>query len=214
MQSISNRPADAPNGEPVPARAVFYQSLAWILVIVTVTPLFVPARYYGLVAFLLGFALMLLRIARGILARQWILVGVAIAPILGLFVLGFIIGIPSLLHSHQAANESYAVANLTRISAAEVTYKSMSSSGGRYGAIQDLIDAKLLDDTFNGIKGGYAYEITLDATGSGYTAEAVPGRPEWGRYGYNSVSDAVVRYSTNASLAPYGQAGKSILRGR
>ena len=211
MQSISNRPADAPNGEPVPARAVFYQSLAWILVIVTVTPLFVPARYYGLVAFLLGFALMLLRIARGILARQWILVGVAIAPILGLFVLGFIIGIPSLLHSHQAANESYAVANLTRISAAEVTYKSMSSSGGRYGAIQDLIDAKLLDDTFTNTKAGYNYTMTLDATFNDYTVVAEPAAANSGRYGYYSTPDAVVRYSTTASLAPTAaQAGRSV----
>jgi hypothetical protein len=210
MQAMSNRPADAPNGESVPARAVFYESLGWILVIVTVTPLFVPARDYGLVAFLLGFALMLLRIVRGILARQWILVGVAIAPILGLFLLGFIIGIPSLLHSHQAANESYAVANLTRISAAEVTYKSMSSSG-RYGSMQDLIDARLLDDTFNGTKGGYTYASTLDETGQGYTATAVPISPKAGRYGYYTLPDAVVRYSTKASLAPTAaQVGKSV----
>ena len=74
----------------------------------------------------------------------------------------------------------------------------------------DLIAAKLLDDTFTGTKAGYKYSITLDATGSAYTAEAVPASTKTGRYGYYSFPDAVVRYSTNASLAPAGQSGRSV----
>jgi prepilin-type N-terminal cleavage/methylation domain-containing protein len=118
------------------------------------------------------------------------------------------IAIPSLLRSRQAANESAAVANLRTVNTAEVTY--LSSSGGAFGAMADLIAAKLLDDTFTGTKAGYNYSITLDATFSDYTAEAVPASINTGRYGYYSIPDAVVRYSTNASLAPAGQAGRSV----
>jgi len=116
------------------------------------------------------------------------------------------IAIPSLLRSRQAANESAAVANLRTVNTAEVTY--LSSSGGNYGSITDLIAARLLDDTFTGTKAGYNY--TVDANGSDYTAEATPASPNTGRYGYYSVPDAVVRYSTDAALAPAGQAGRSV----
>ena len=78
------------------------------------------------------------------------------------------------------SNESAAVANLRTINTAEVTY--LSSSGGTYGTIADLIAAGLLDDTFTGIKAGYKYSITLDATGSVYTAEATPASTKTGRY--------------------------------
>ena len=112
-------------------------------------------------------------------------------------------------HGRQASNDSAAVANLRTINTAEVTYQ--SSSGGTYGSMTDLIDTRLLDDTFSGTKAGYNYSITLGATGSDYTAEAVPASSETGRYGYYSFPDAVVRYSTNASLAPTAaQAGKSV----
>src|SRR4026209_1786968 len=90
------------------------------------------------------------------------------------------IAIPSLLRSRQAANESAPVANLRTINTAEVTY--LSSSGGSYGTMEDLIAARLLDDTFTGTKAGYRYTITLDATSSGYTAEALPASSKTGRY--------------------------------
>jgi len=118
----------------------------------------------------------------------------------------------------RVPNESWGVSNLRTVNTAEVTY--LSSSGGRYGTIEDLIAARLLDDTFNGTKGGYRFTITLGA--SGYTAEAVPAPaserrwrffskpPNPHRYAYYSVPDAVVRYSTNASFAPPGQTGRSV----
>jgi prepilin-type N-terminal cleavage/methylation domain-containing protein len=118
------------------------------------------------------------------------------------------IAIPSLLRSRQAANESAAVANLRTINTAQVTY--LSSAAGKYGDLPDLIAAKLLDDTFTGTKAGYNYSVTLDATSSDYTIQAVPASTNTGRYGYYSVPDAVVRYSTNASLAPAGQSGRSV----
>ena len=119
------------------------------------------------------------------------------------------IAIPSLLRSRQAANESAAVANLRTINTAEVTY--LSSSGGTYGEMDDLIAARLLDDTFTGTKAGYNYDLELDATGNDYTATAVPAASNTGRYGYYSTPDAVVRYSTTATLAPTAaQAGRSV----
>lgn len=116
------------------------------------------------------------------------------------------IAIPSLLRSRQAANESAAVANLRTINTAQVTY--LSSSGGNYGEIQDLIDAGLLDGTFTGVKAGYNFTVT--ASGSDYTAEATPASTNTGRYGYYSTPDAVVRYSTLSTLAPSGQAGNAV----
>jgi hypothetical protein len=87
----------------------------------------------------------------------------------------------------------------------------------------DLIAAQLLDDTFTRTKAGYNFSITLDAMGSGYTAEALPAvvaeshswfssKPSTNtrRYAYYSVPDAVVRYSKHASLAPEGQSGRSV----
>jgi prepilin-type N-terminal cleavage/methylation domain-containing protein len=116
------------------------------------------------------------------------------------------IAIPSLLRSRQAANESAAVANLRTINTAEVTY--LSSSGGNYGEIPDLITAGLLDTTFNSVKAGYNFSVT--AMGSDYTATATPASSNTGRYGYYSTPDAVVRYSTVSSLAPAGQAGNAV----
>ena len=107
--------------------------------------------------------------------------------------------------SRRVSNDQAAVENLRTINTAEVTYQ--SSSGGTYGSMTDLIDTRLLDDTFSGTKAGYNYSITLGATG--YTAEAVPASTKTGRYGYYSVTDAVVRYSTDPTLAPAGQSGRS-----
>ena len=133
-------------------------------------------------------------------SREWILLGV-VAAVVGFNVLTSSPG-------RGGSNESAAVANLRTINTAEVTY--LSSSGGSYGNMSDLIDAMLLDDTFSGTKAGYNYTITLDATGSGYTAQAEPASSKTGRYGYYSVPDAVVRYSMNISLAPAGQSGRSV----
>ena len=115
------------------------------------------------------------------------------------------IAIPSLLRSRQAANESAAVANLRTVNTAEVTY--LSSSGGSYGEIDDLVSAGLLDSTFNNTattpKAGYQYSIT--ASGADYTATATPASSNTGRFAYYSTPDAVVRYSTSDATRP-GQA--------
>ena len=116
------------------------------------------------------------------------------------------IAIPSLLRSRQAANESAAVANLRTINTAQVTY--LSSAGGNFGNVNQLISAGLVDTRFTGTVSGYTYTIT--SSGADYTAFADPASTNTGRYGYYSVPDGVVRYSTQAALAPTGQAGQPV----
>jgi len=116
------------------------------------------------------------------------------------------IAIPSLLRSRQAANESAAVAQVRTITTAEVTY--LSSSGGSYGTISQLVSAGLLDNTFNGTKSGYTY--TVQTTGTDYTIFTQPASTNNGRYGYYSIPDGVVRYSTQSTLAPSGQTGNAV----
>src|ERR1051326_5444609 len=72
------------------------------------------------------------------------------------------IAIPSLLRSRQAANESAAVASVRTVTTAEITY--LSSSGGAYGSLTQLITAGLLDTGFNGTKSGYNYSIDNSST--------------------------------------------------
>jgi prepilin-type N-terminal cleavage/methylation domain-containing protein len=121
------------------------------------------------------------------------------------------IAIPSLLRSRQAANESSAVANLRTVNTAEVTY--LSSAGGNYGDIPDLVAAGLLDSRFPGPVSGYLFTMTV--SGSDYTANATPTSTNSGRYGYFSVPDAVVRYQTTAGgncvpCFPAGQSGAPV----
>src|SRR5205085_10654030 len=80
------------------------------------------------------------------------------------------IAIPSLLRSRQAAQESSAVANLRTINTAEVTY--LSSNGGNYGSIPELITAGLLDNRFSTSVSGYTFAVTASA--SDYTANSTP----------------------------------------
>jgi type IV pilus assembly protein PilA len=115
------------------------------------------------------------------------------------------IAIPSLLRSRQAANEAAAVATLKTINTAQVVY---SSTSGAYGTLSALVADKLLDDGLMSVKAGYRYTVTV---GPGdYTAEAVPSSVNSGRLAYYSLSDAVIRYSTIATLAPAGESGRAV----
>jgi type IV pilus assembly protein PilA len=122
------------------------------------------------------------------------------------------IAIPSLLRSRQAAQESSAVANIRTVNTAEVTY--LSSNGGNYGSIPELITAGLLDGRFGSpALSGYAFAVT--ASGSDYTATATPTSTNAGRFGYFALPDAVVRYQTTTSATcnpcfPTGQSGAPV----
>ena len=116
------------------------------------------------------------------------------------------IAIPNMLRSRQTANETAAVATMKTINAAQVAY---SSTSGGYGTIAGLIAARLLDESFTRPKSGYTYMIS--GTGWDYTLEAIPVTSNQGRYAYYSTPDAVIRYSTTASLAPSpGLAGRAV----
>src|SRR5919199_6611500 len=83
------------------------------------------------------------------------------------------IAIPSLLRSRQAAQESSAVAQLRTINTAEITY--LSSSGGQYGDINQLVAAGLLDSRFQGSVSGYQFSVQLlGVSNSDYSANAIP----------------------------------------
>ena len=148
-------------------------------------------------------------------------VKVVVAAIIVLFVWAILL--PTIFPldcCRNQSNESAAVANLRTINTAEVTY--LSSSDGKYGTMKDLIDAKLLDDTFTSSKAGYNYSIMLDATATRYTAEATPASENTGRYGYYSYGvpshaaenayelQVLIHYSTNPSLAPARLSGKPV----
>ena len=121
------------------------------------------------------------------------------------------IAIPSLLRSRQAAQESSAVSNIRTVNTAEVTY--LSSAGGNYGSIPELITAGLLDSRYATSLSGYTFDVT--ASGSDYTATATPTSTNAGRFGYYSLPDAVVRYQTQTNSTcnpcfPNGQSGSPV----
>src|SRR5947207_14387471 len=98
------------------------------------------------------------------------------------------IAIPSLLRSRQSAQESSAVAQIRTVNTAEVTY--LSSAGGNYGSVPELITAGLLDGRFATSVSGYTFAVT--ASGSDYTASATPTSTNAGRYGYYSKTGSAI----------------------
>jgi len=105
------------------------------------------------------------------------------------------IAIPNLLRSRQAAAEIAAVSSLKAINAAEISYLSTLRT---YGALSDLIAEGLIDTRFaGGSVSGYNFSIA--ASGTDYTATAMPASSNSGRFAYFTLPDAVVRYSTGAT---------------
>jgi hypothetical protein len=103
--------------------------------------------------------------------------------------------------SRQAANESSAVAQLRTINTAELLY--MSSHGGSYGTIPEMVKEGLLDARFNSPISGFSWSVI--AAGSNYVATAVPESQSTGRFGYFALPDAIIRYSMPQFLSPQGQ---------
>ena len=126
--------------------------------------------------------------------------------VVGIILIISTIAIPSLVRSRQLANESAAVADLRQINNAQFTY--VLSSSGNFGTIAQLVGAGLLDSRFSGPMSGYTFNVST--SGSDYTATADPASTSAGRYGYYSTPDAVIRYSTNITEAPSGQAGNPV----
>jgi hypothetical protein len=114
--------------------------------------------------------------------------------------------VTSLTGSRQSANESSAIAQLRTINTAEVTY--LSTHGGIYGAVPDLIKAGLLDTRFGSAISGFNYSVI--AAGSNYVSVSVPESQSAGRYSFFSTPDAIIRYSTLNLLSLPGQAGMPV----
>jgi type IV pilus assembly protein PilA len=118
------------------------------------------------------------------------------------------IAIPSLLRSRQAANETAAVATLRVVNTAEVTYS--STAGNLYGGMPDLLAAALVDSSLSNTKSGYNYSITVSPTGMDYTITATAASSVSGRYDYYTTPDYLIRYATDSTRAPAGQAGNPV----
>jgi hypothetical protein len=114
--------------------------------------------------------------------------------------------VSSLLRSRQAAQESAAVAQLRTINTAQVAY--LSTNGGNYGTIPQLVQAGLLDARFNQPISGYNFSII--AVGGIYVAATIPESQSMGRYSYFATPDAIIRFSTVNVLAPPQQTGKPV----
>jgi hypothetical protein len=114
--------------------------------------------------------------------------------------------VSSLLRSRQAAQESAAVANLRTINTAQVVY--LSSHGGNYGTIPQLVQDGLLDARFNQPFSGYSWSVI--AIGGIYVAASVPESQNAGRYSYFATPDGIIRFSTVDVLAPPTQTGKPV----
>jgi hypothetical protein len=125
--------------------------------------------------------------------------------ILAIFALGFVLGF--LLYRPNEVGldewlESAARTQLRTINTEEVAY--FSSTGGKYGTIQDLISAGLLDRRYVGEIDGYSYAVQVQEQGKNYSVTATP-VGNAGRYSYMSTSDAVVRYGSGPTRTPIGQ---------
>ena len=66
-----------------------------------------------------------------------------------------------------------------------------------YGSLPQLITQGLLDNRFSGSVSGYNF--TVDASSTDYTVSARPSSANAGRFGYYSLPDAVIRYSTTTT---------------
>ena len=108
--------------------------------------------------------------------------------------------------SREAASMSAAVGMLRTINTAEVTY--LSSSGGKYGSISDLVNAGLLATRVAGVVSGFSFSVITNS--KDFVVAAVPVSPDAGMYAYFSTPDGVIRYSTFGFLAPKGQTGNPV----
>jgi hypothetical protein len=115
------------------------------------------------------------------------------------------VSVANLGGSREAANESAAVAGLRTINTAQVTYL---TTNGRFGNLQQLMSAGLLDSSFAGGRGGFSYSVVTN--GREYAIVATPSNAGSGQYGFFSTPDGVIRYSAFEMLAPPRQGGNPV----
>ena len=144
----------------------------------------------------------------GLIVRKARAISLGLASI-SVLVISFFIAVATMNRGENFNGDGAAVANLRTINAAEVTYN--SSHDLKYGTIEDLTREELLDSRFvTGPVSGYNFKVSLDQ--SGYTATATRDAANCSaRWDYFTESDAIIRYSRNASRAPRGKAGQPAL---
>jgi hypothetical protein len=96
----------------------------------------------------------------------------------------------------------FAVAQLRTINTAEVMYRVNAS---KFGSIEDLIRAGLLDSRFTSAVDGYNFTVISDK--NEFTARATSAS-RYGCWDYFTSTDAKIRYSTEQSRAPKGQSAQ------
>ena len=109
-----------------------------------------------------------------------------------------VIAIAGALRSQQPRNEANAIANIEKINAAQVKY---IMSARKYGSLQDLVSAGLVDSRLLDQRMGYRLQVETQKDNYIVMASALVASA---RYDYYSFSDAVVRYSSDSRKAPPG----------
>jgi len=109
-----------------------------------------------------------------------------------------VIAIAGALRSQQPRNEANAIANIEKINAAQVKY---IMSARKYGSLQDLVSAGLVDSRLLDQTMGYRLQVETQKDNYIVMASALVASA---RYDYYSFSDAVVRYSSDSRKAPPG----------
>ncbi|HEX4997576.1 MAG TPA: hypothetical protein VFY29_05095, partial [Terriglobia bacterium] len=108
--------------------------------------------------------------------------------------------------SRMTGNEAATVANLRTINTAEVTF--LSTTGGEFGDVSELVAAGLLDTRFETSVSGYLFAISV--TDGDYVAAAAPVNAQAGIRGFFTTPEGVVRFAVPEGLAPPGKAGEPV----
>jgi competence protein ComGC len=98
-----------------------------------------------------------------------------VLSVISFFYIGivFAIAIPNLIASYRAANEGSAMRTVKVLANAESVFQASPASAGKYGTMQELAAAGLIDATLiKNPKNNYVFEIKTD--GSYYEAFATP----------------------------------------
>jgi type II secretory pathway pseudopilin PulG len=126
-----------------------------------------------------------------------------VLSIVSFFYVGIVmaIAIPNLLASRRAANEAGAIRNVRLLAAAQETFQA-TAGDGRYGTLQELANAGLIDEKLSrGVMFNYVFEVKPDS--SSYEVLATPKKDEdtSGRSFYLSSADGVVRGAKKGGMA-------------
>jgi hypothetical protein len=108
----------------------------------------------------------------------------------------------------RSKNEEEAILSLDSLNLALSVLRDVNN--GRYGDIESLIAARMIDNNYRALFYGYRFFVIPHT--NGYSAVAIPENSESGRYAYYTSRDRVVRYSTFAPWAPPGQNGNPAKR--